>query len=185
MISEAAGRLVDIGVPIDASDFELFQVASQFVQDRAVLDTRWKQLQTQVHPDRFVSDGAVAQRVAMQWTLRVNEAYQRLKLPLARAVYLCELNGQPIGAESNTAMPVDFLLQQMAWREALDEARSLGAVEALGDAVAARQRSLLDELSIVMDERRDWPAAALQIRALMFVTRFAEDVERRAEALGG
>jgi molecular chaperone HscB len=185
MISEVEGRLVDIGISIDASDFELFQVEPCFVQDRSVLDARWKWLQTLVHPDRFVAEGPVAQRVAMQWTLRVNEAYQRLKSPLARAVYLCELNGQPIGAESNTAMPADFLMQQMAWREALDDAAGLGAVESLGNAVAACQRALLTELSIAMDERRDWPAAALQIRALMFVTRFAEDVERRAEALGG
>lgn len=185
MISESEGRLVDVGVSIDASDFELFQVAPCFVQDRAALDARWKWLQTQVHPDRFVAEGAVAQRVAMQWTLRVNEAYQRLKVPLTRAVYLCELHGQPIGAESNTAMPADFLMQQMAWREALDEARSLSDVESLGHAVAARQQALLGELAPVMDELHDWPAAAVRIRALMFVTRFAEDVERRAEALGG
>ena len=185
MTSEAAALRLDIGVAIDASDFELFQVAPRFAQDRTVLDARWKSLQTQVHPDRFVSEGAVAQRVAMQWTLRVNEAYQRLKSPLARAVYLCELNGQPVEAESNTAMPSAFLLQQMAWREALEEARALSDVEALGQAVAARQRGLLDELALAMDERRDWPAAASQIRTLMFVTRFAEDVERRADALGG
>jgi len=73
----------------------------------------------------------------------------------------------------------------MAWREALDEARNLETVEALADEVAERQRTLLDDLAIVMDERSDWPAAAVQIRALMFVTRFAEDVERRADALGG
>jgi molecular chaperone HscB len=185
MISEAEGRLVDIGVPIDASDFELFELEPRFAQDRAVLDARWKWLQTQVHPDRFVVDGAIAQRVAMQWTLRVNEAYQRLKTPLTRAVYLCELHGQPIGAESNTAMPSAFLHQQMAWREALDEARTLSVVEALAQEVAARQRALLGELALTMDERLDWSAAAVQIRALMFVTRFAEDVERRAEALGG
>ena len=91
----------------------------------------------------------------MQWTFRVNEAYQRLRVPLARAVYLCELHSQPIGAKRNTAMPADFLLQQMAWREALDEARSLSDVESLGHAVAARQRALLDELAYVMDQRCD------------------------------
>ena len=134
-----------------------------------MLDARWKWLQTQVHPDRFVTHGDVAQRVAMQWTLRVNEAYQRLRVPLSRAVYLCELNGQSIGAESNTAMPAEFLMQQMAWREALDEARNLETVEALAGEVAERQRTLLDDLAIVMDELSDWPAAVVQIRALMFV----------------
>ncbi|WP_163768973.1 Fe-S protein assembly co-chaperone HscB, partial [Providencia stuartii] len=76
----------------------------------------------EVHPDRFASEGAAAQRVAMQWAMRVNEGYQRLKDPLKRAAYLCELRGAPVQAENNTAMPPAFLMQQMAWREALDDA---------------------------------------------------------------
>ena len=68
------------------------------------------------------AEGTASQRVAMQWAVRVNEAYQRLKDPLRRAAYLCELRGAPIDAETNTAMPADFLLQQMQWREALEDA---------------------------------------------------------------
>jgi molecular chaperone HscB len=87
------------------------------------LDARWKELQREAHPDRFAAQGAAAQRVAMQWSVRINEAYQRLKDPLKRAAYLCELHGAPIQAENNTAMPARFLMQQMEWREALDEAQ--------------------------------------------------------------
>lgn len=183
MTFELAGGVEGIGVKIDANDFELFQVAPRFAQDRAALDARWKALQMQVHPDRFASQGVAAQRVAMQLAIRVNEAYQRLKAPLARAAYLCELNGQAIGAETNTAMPAQFLIQQMDWREALDDARTMSQVERLADEVAARRSALQDELAILMDERRDWPAAAAQIRALMFTTRFVEDVDRCLEAL--
>ena len=61
----------------------------------------------------------------MQWSVRINEAYQRLKDPLRRAAYLCELGGASIQAENNTAMPTAFLMQQMSWREALDEATDL------------------------------------------------------------
>ena len=132
MTSEAIGsgltpQAADRPLRIDADDFELFTLTRGFAQDRAVLDARWKALQSQVHPDRFASEGAAAQRVAMQWAIRVNEAYQRLKDPLKRAAYLCELNGQAIGAENNTAMPAAFLMQQMEWRESLDEARTLTA----------------------------------------------------------
>lgn len=183
MTSDPATVGEAIALRIDASDFELFEVEPRFTQDRTVLDARWKALQTQVHPDRFAAHGAAAQRVAMQWAIRVNEAYQRLKAPLARAAYLCELHGQAIGAEVNTAMPVAFLMQQMAWREALDEAATLRAVEALAEDVAARRRALQDELAVVMDERRDWPDAAARVRALMFIERFAADVDRRLEAL--
>ena len=104
------------------SDFELFGLPQRFRQDRAAIDARWKELQREAHPDRFAAQGQAAQRVALQWSVRINEAYQRLKNPLKRAAYLCELLGAPIHAESNTAMPHEFLVQQMEWREALDEA---------------------------------------------------------------
>ena len=166
------------------NDFDLFGVPVRFAQERAQLDARWKALQSEVHPDRFASEGAAAQRVAMQWAIRVNEAYQRLKDPLKRGAYLCELHGAAIDAESNTAMPGAFLMQQMEWREALDEARTLDAVEALADDVAAHERRLQQQLATLIDERQDWPAAAAQVRALMFVVRFAADVDRRLDALG-
>lgn len=166
-----------------SSDFELFGVATRFEQDLAVLSERWKALQAAAHPDRFASEGAAAQRVAMQWSVRVNEAYQRLKDPLKRAAYLCTLHGVAIDAESNTAMPAEFLVQQMQWREALDDAAGEPAVEALARQVADAQREMTESLRVLIDQRQDWPAAAAQVRALMFVRRFADDVARRIEAL--
>jgi len=168
---------------LNDSDFDLFGLPVRFTQERAAIDARWKALQTEVHPDRFASEGAAAQRVAMQWAIRVNEAYQRLKDPLKRAAYLCELHNAPVNAENNTAMPAAFLMQQMAWREALDDARSLADVEKLADHVAGQQRRLQDELATLIDERQDWAAAAAQVRALMFVARFSADVDRRLDAL--
>ena len=73
---------------LDSDDFELFGLPRRFALDRSELDTRWRELQAEVHPDRFAVEGAAAQRVAMQWAVRVNEAYQRLKDPLKRAAYL-------------------------------------------------------------------------------------------------
>ena len=169
---------------IDSDDFELFGVPRRFEQDRAVLDARWRALQAEVHPDRFAAEGAAAQRVAMQWAVRVNEAYQRLKNPLRRAAYLCELHGAAVDAENNTAMPHSFLMQQMEWREALDDAVTVEDVEQLADAVTERKQAAFAELRRTLDERRDTEAAAEQVRALMFVERFAEDIDHRLEALG-
>ena len=67
---------------LDSDDFELFGVPRRFAQDRAELDARWRALQAEVHPDRFAAEGGAAQRAAVQWAVRVNEAYQRLKDPL-------------------------------------------------------------------------------------------------------
>jgi molecular chaperone HscB len=164
-------------------DFTLFGLAPRHGLDRAALDAQWRALQTQVHPDRFVGEGGAAQRVAMQWAVRVNEAYQRLKDPLKRGAYLCELRGAPIDAERNTAMPAAFLMQQMAWREALDDAADLAAVEQIDADVAAQEQSLLSEMSALLDDRGDAVAAAQKVRALMFIGRFREDLRRRLEAL--
>ncbi len=168
---------------LDSDDFELFDVPRQFEQDADLLDVRWRTLLAESHPDRFVSEGAQAQRLAMQWSVRINEAHRRLKDPLARAAYLCELHGAPIRAEDNTAMPGSFLMQQMEWRESLDEASTLAEVQALASAVAAHSNHALDDLRRLLDDEHDHVAAAQQVRALMFVERFASDVDHRLEAL--
>jgi len=164
-------------------DFTLFGLPPQQRLDRAALDARRRELQAQVHPDRFASEGAAAQRLAMHWAVRVNEAWQRLKDPLSRAAYLCQLRGVPIAAEDNTAMPREFLLQQMAWREALDDAADAAAVQALDDAVALEERALHQRLQALLDEQSDTAAAAGQVRALMFVTRFREALAQRLDRL--
>ena len=97
-------------------DFTLFGLPPRQALDRADLDARRRELQARVHPDRHAAEGASAQRLAMQWAVRVNEAYERLKDPLTRAAYLCALRGMAVDAERNTAMPAAFLAQQMAWR---------------------------------------------------------------------
>jgi molecular chaperone HscB len=169
---------------LQSNDFELFGLTPQFELDRAALDERWKSLQREVHPDRHATADAQSQRQAMQWSVRINEAYQRLKDPLKRAAYLCELHGAPVEAENNTAMPTEFLMQQMQWREDLDEASELADLERMADEVAAARGSMLQRLQTTADVQQDWPALAAQVRALMFVERFASDVENRIELLG-
>jgi molecular chaperone HscB len=173
-----------IAMNLNDTDFELFAVPARFAQDRAALDARWKELQREAHPDRFAAQGAAAQRVAMQWSVRINEAYQRLKDPIKRASYLCALNGAPIDAEKNTAMPPDFLHQQMEWREELDDARDTAALEKLWAEVEAGRARALSSLDSLIDEKGDYPGAARQVRALMFIERFAHDIEAKSEQWG-
>ncbi len=168
---------------LQANDFALFELPQQFAIDRAQLDERWKALQREVHPDRFAAEGAAAQRVAMQWSVRINEAYQRLKDPLKRAAYLCELRGVPVNAESNTAMPAAFLMQQMEWREALDDTQEVGALEDLADEVAAERKRVQQSLAQLLDDTQDTASAVGQVRALMFIERFAAEVDAKLDRL--
>ena len=168
---------------LQSTDFELFGIAAQFAQSRAVLDAKWKELQREAHPDKFAAHGPAAQRVAMQWSVRINEAYQRLKDPLKRASYLCELHGVPIAAESNTAMPGDFLMQQMEWRESLDDAETVEKMDKIALEANKYGREQLLKIEQSIDVLKDFPAAAAQIRCLMFIERFGAEVEARIERL--
>jgi len=170
-------------ISLQANDFELFDVPVQYAQDRAQLDTRWKALQREAHPDRFAAEGAAAQRVAMQWSVRINEAYQRLKDPLKRAAYLCELLGAPVQAENNTAMPPAFLMQQMAWRESLEDTANAQDLEALADLVSTEQRRVQQTLGDLLDVAKDPAQAVGQVRALMFIERFTQEVNAKLDRL--
>jgi molecular chaperone HscB len=170
-------------VNLQSNDFELFGLAPKFVQDRKAIDARWKELQREVHPDKFVVQGAVAQRLAMQWSVRINEAYQRLKDPLKRAAYLCELNAVPVNAENNTAMPTEFLMQQMEWREALDEVGGSSEIDDLGEQVQCARRDVLQTFEQLLDIEHDYPKAVQQVRILMFIERFERDVQARLDQM--
>jgi molecular chaperone HscB len=158
--------------------FALFDLPPRFLIDEAALDDAYRRVQAQVHPDRFVAAGPAEKRVAMQWAARANEAYRTLRSPTARAAYLCEANGQAIDAESNTAMPAAFLVQQMDWREELDAARGgdMAAAQGLQREVEAKRQDALARIASALDERRDYAQAAAAVRELHFIERFRDEL---------
>ena len=168
---------------LQSTDFELFEIPAQFSQDRSVLDAKWKDLQREAHPDKFAARGAAAQRIAMQWSVRINEAYNRLKDPLKRAAYLCELNGAPINAHTNTSMPPAFMMMQIEWREALEDAKTSEELEEIELRAANYKLEQLSKIEQFIDVKHDYAAAANEVRALMFVARFVGEIEARFDKI--
>ena len=165
--------------------FELFHLPQRFALDANALDAAYRDVQGQVHPDKFVNATDAEKRVAMQWATRANEAYQTLKKPQKRARYLCELNGVDLQTESNTAMPMAFLMQQMEWREELGEARAgknMAALEALDAQLKAERKARLAQVGEQLDAA-DYEQAAQGVRALMFLEKFGEEVRFAFEAI--
>jgi molecular chaperone HscB len=165
--------------------FELFHLPAGFSLDLAALDAAYRDVQGQVHPDRFVGATDAEKRVAMQWATRANEAYQTLKQPQKRAQYLCELNGIDLQTESNTAMPMEFLMQQMEWREALGEARAAkdqDALESLDTEVGKDRKARIAQVGEQL-EAGDYVQAAQGVRALMFLEKFGEELHYALDAL--
>jgi len=157
----------------------------RFAVDPAQLDAAFREVQGQVHPDRHAAAGDAGRRVAMQWSTRANEAYQTLKHPLKRATYLLELRGADIGAENNTAMEPAFLMQQMEWREAVEDATSAKNVDALdqllGD-LREEKKQRYAKLGALLESGADAPAVEA-VRQLMFLEKVEEDIGSSIEEL--
>src|SRR5438067_11516925 len=102
--------------------FDLFGLQPAFAVDQERLERAYREIQSRVHPDRYAHAGDAERRASLQWTTRVNEAYQALKNPVARASHILALHDVDVAFETNTAMPADFLMQQMELRESLAEA---------------------------------------------------------------
>ncbi len=174
--------------PTAARDhFSLFGLPIRFALDAEALERAWRAVQAAVHPDRFAA-GTDAQRLlALQYSTRINEAHQTLRDPLRRAAYLCELNGVEIDAERNTAMPEEFLLQQMEWRESLEDCAAAGDVRGLlqlgqeVDAAIAETVLLLEHL---LDRGEpDFNRAAAEVRRMMFLVKFGEQVHQEQKRI--
>jgi molecular chaperone HscB len=138
-----------------------------------------------VHPDRFARAGDAERRASLQWTTRVNEAFQILKNPVARAKHLLELHGVDVAFETNTAMPPEFLMQQMELREALEEAtekKNSQSLDRLRSDLRREEAVLVEQIAEAIDVRRDYAAAAGLVRKLMFLDRLDEEIDLAYEA---
>ncbi len=166
--------------------FELFGLAPCFSIDGEALERAYRELQSRVHPDRYAHLSDAEKRLSMQWATRVNEAYESLKKPLPRARYLLELRGHDVAHESNTAMSPAFLMDQMEWREAVEEARASAdsdELEALRHRLMAHADTVLAEAGAALDDERDDGVAADAVRRLMFLDKLRHDIEDALESL--
>lgn len=166
--------------------FTLFGQSARFVLDGRQLDERYRQLAAEVHPDRYASASDAEKRQALMLATHVNSAYQTLKQPLERARYLLSLSGVDTQEETNTAMPADFLMSQMEWREAIEDARENSDVEALEN--LARELSgdikmLEQDLTEMLDQHKDLEGAAQAVRKWRFLAKLDEQIGDSIEAL--
>ncbi len=162
---------------LNQNHFELFGLPARFDVDLAQLDTRYRDLQREVHPDRFAAAPDAERRVSVQRATRVNEAYQTLKSPLKRAVYILRLRGVDPKLETNTAMPSEFLMEQISWRERIEAgSEEPEALLRLQAGLRDESRKIYETLHGQLDERRDDEAASQTARMLMFYEKLDEEI---------
>lgn len=158
--------------------FRILGLEERFALDPAQIEENWRRTIALVHPDRFAGKSAAERRVAEQWAGRINEARDALIDPVRRAGLLIAAAGVDVGAESDTRMPADFLMHQMQWREALEEAGDPKgeAFGALLSEVEAERDALSAVLAEAIDVQKDWPRAREAVRRLMFVEKFHREM---------
>lgn len=166
--------------------FELFGLKPIFNIELATLESNFRKIQSESHPDRFVTAPATEKLSAMQQATLANEAYLCLKSPANRAKYLLELQGITAISETNTAMPMDFLMQQMEWREATEDAvsaKDIGALDNLLAEIRVEAKSLQESLVSLLDAQKDYATATDATRKLIFIDKVSEDIHRAIEQI--
>lgn len=165
---------------LNADFFTLLGLPKAFPLDMTELDARFRELQREVHPDRFAAADDASRRASMMLATQINAAYQTLRSPLKRATYLLELAGIDVGAESNTAMSPEFLMHQMLWREQLDEARAEGDAAALAGLQADIDQAVGDayeRLAGALAAGSEIPVAVETVRQLMFLEKLHQSID--------
>ena len=160
--------------------FELLGLPPRFALDTASLERSYRDLQSRVHPDKYAAASEPERRVAMQWAARANEAYRTLRHPVERARYLLGLKGFDTEEESNTAMPPDFLMQQMEWREAVSEARGAGdarELRRLRTSLGESRKDMLRMLELAIDRESNFDAGCSLVRKLRFLDKLEEEID--------
>ncbi|AKU12661.1 co-chaperone [Azoarcus sp. CIB] len=175
-----------MSIDLQQDFFGLFGLHRRFRIDEAALELAYHDLQGRVHPDRFAHLPDSEKRLSMQWATQVNEGFRTLRKPLPRATYLLELMGVDAGLHTNTAMAPAFLMEQMEWREAVEEARAAGDSEELAQLhtrLRQHSREVFDELARQCDDEHDYAGAAETVRRLMFMEKLQHEIDDALEAL--
>lgn len=173
-------------IDLSRNYFDLFGLAPRYRFDAAELDAAYRELQAQVHPDRFARGTDAQRRLALQSSARVNEAYAALKDPVGRAQYLLRLHGVESADEADTQLPVEFLERQLELREAASDAQAAGdlrTLSALREDVLADAREIEDQLARELDDEHAFVDARPRVRELTFLAKVADDLSAMLAAL--
>jgi len=168
---------------LSLNHFQLFKLPESFAIDIPQLTERYRDLQRAVHPDRYANASEQERRLAMQHTAQLNEAYQVLKKPLARARYLLELQGVDFNDERDTQQDPMFLMEQIELREALEEIQDSGDPQAkisgIMQSIDSREKQLFEEVQsyLLSKDEQNQKAAKTVIHKLQFMTKLRQEAE--------
>ncbi|MFQ5469970.1 MAG: Fe-S protein assembly co-chaperone HscB [Gammaproteobacteria bacterium] len=171
---------------ITSNYFELLGMPVSFEIELDTLYAHFKALQNSVHPDKYAKATDEERRISMQYAAQVNQAYQTLKEPLARAQYLLELNNVESNADQSHHNS-EFLAEQIEIREQLSDVRvcidALPEVNTLRNSINSKIESRIKQLAKDLRDRNEASLvhAAELVQELQFFYRLSEEIDMLEE----
>ena len=166
--------------------FALFDLPVAFQVDSALLNERYLTLQKSLHPDNFSAASAQEQRLAKQKSAEINDALRILKDPITRADSIIAINtGETENPEEKSNNDIDFLMQQMEWRETLENIenrKDTDELSAFTKEIDQIRHAILSELSTALTEQQ-WDIARAITDKLRFIKKLQAEIERVEETL--
>jgi len=165
--------------------FALFELKPSFRLDLDQLATRYRELARGVHPDRFADASEREQRLALEQSASLNEAYQTLKSPPKRARYLLAMGGRELPLEVTVHDP-EFLLQQMELREELEDLQDsadLAGVAVFKRRLKTAQDELNESFAACWDDAAQREQAERLMRRMQFLDKLTYEVRQLEERL--
>ena len=166
--------------------FALFDLPIAFQVDSALLNERYLALQKSLHPDNFSAASAQEQRLAIQKSAEINDALRILKDPITRADSIIAINtGETENPEEKSNNDIDFLMQQMEWRETLENIENrqdTDELTAFAKEINQIRHAILSELSTALDAQQ-WDIARAITDKLRFIKKLQAEIERVEETL--
>ena len=166
--------------------FALFDLPVAFQVDSALLNERYLALQKSLHPDNFSAASAQEQRLAIQKSAEINDALRILKDPITRADSIIAINtGETENPEEKSSKDIGFLMQQMEWRETLENIenrKDTDELTAFAQEINQIRHAILSELSTALDAQH-WDIARAITDKLRFIKKLQAEIERVEETL--
>lgn len=166
--------------------FALFDLPVAFEVNQAQLSSRYLALQKSLHPDNFAHSSAQEQRLAMQKSAEINDALQILKDPIARVDRIIALNtGVTQNLEEKSNRDMAFLMQQLEWREQLEQienSQDFDELNAFTRHIEQSENEILSEISTAL-AGQNWQQAQILNDRLRFIKKLMLEIERIEDKL--
>ncbi|MCK3658607.1 co-chaperone HscB [Pasteurellaceae bacterium Pebbles2] len=166
--------------------FALFDLPVQFSLDLALLSERYLALQKELHPDNFASHSPQEQRLAMQQSATINDALQTLKNPILRAEAIIQVHlGETQDLEQKSTKDMAFLMQQLEWREQLEDienSQNDTALDEFSHNILQEQKQLLQQIERELNQQ-EWQQAQATADKLRFIKKLLDEIEAVEEKL--